>query len=162
LSERIVDLEAQPTVAVRVQQGMHELDIGGLFGRYLPIIFGRVAALGETSPGPPYGRYFMFGPDQVDMEIGVPVSAPIDGLAPLADCGPSEVGLSELPAGPVGTTVHKGPYDGLGSAMMRLRSWILAQGRTPAGGQWESYVDDPAQVPDPRELTTELYWPLVS
>jgi hypothetical protein len=44
--------------------------------------------------------------------------------------------------------------------MMRLRAWILAEGRTPGAGQWESYVDDPALVPDPTALTTELYWPL--
>jgi effector-binding domain-containing protein len=160
LSERIVDLEVQPTAAVRVQQEMQELDFGALFGRYLPIIFGRVAELGETSPGPPYGRYYVFGPDHVDLEIGVPVSAPLRSLAPLAKCPPGEIGASELPAGPVGTTVHHGPYDGLGSAMMRLRAWILAAGRTPGAGQWESYVDDPAQVSDPADLTTELYWPL--
>jgi effector-binding domain-containing protein len=159
VSERIVELEAQPTAAVRVQQEMHELDIGGLFGRYLPAIFGRVTALGEPA-GPPYGRYHVFGPDQVDLEIGVPVSAPLPGLTPLETCAAGEVGASELPAGPAGTTVHRGSYDGLGSAMMRLRAWILATGRTPAAGQWESYVDDPAQVADPADLTTELYWPL--
>jgi effector-binding domain-containing protein len=159
LSERIVDLDAQPTAAVRVQQEMGELDIGGLFGRYLPVVFGRVSELGGPS-GPPYGRYFAFGPDHVDMEIGVPVSAPLPGLAPLDKCAPGEVGTSVLPAGPAGTTVHRGSYEGLGSAMLRLRAWILAEGRTPAAGQWESYVDDPAQVPDPADLTTELYWPL--
>jgi effector-binding domain-containing protein len=158
LSERIVELEAQPTAAVRVQQGMHELDIGGLFSRYLPVIFGRVAELGAPS-GPPYGRYYTFGPDHVDMEIGVPVGTPLPGLAPLEECPPGEVGASELPAGPAGTTVHLGSYDGLGNAMMRLRAWILADGRTPGAGQWESYVDDPAQV-DAADLTTELYWPL--
>lgn len=159
MSERIVELEAQPTAAVRVQEAVQELDIGALFGRYLPVVFGRVAELGEPS-GPPYGRYHRFGPDHVDIEIGVPVSAPLPGLAPLEECAPGEVGASELPAGPAGTTVHRGSYDGLGGAMMRLRAWILAEGRTPGAGQWESYVDDPAQVPDPAHLTTELYWPL--
>ena len=159
MSERIVDLDEQPTAAVRVQQEMRELDIAGLFSHYLPVVFGRVAEHGGPS-GPPYGRYFTFGPDQIDMEIGVPVTAPLPGLAPLDDCPPGEVGTSVLPAGPAGTTVHRGSYEGLGSAMLRLRAWILAEGRTPGAGQWESYVDDPARVLDPADLTTELYWPL--
>jgi hypothetical protein len=63
---RVVELARQPTVAVRVQQTMAELDLAALFDRYLRTVLDAAASRGGVS-APPYGRYDEFdGPAEVD------------------------------------------------------------------------------------------------
>lgn len=157
---RIVELTPQATVAVRVQQPMAELDLASLFERYLPGIAQQLAGLGATPSAPPFGRYHEFGPDRVDVEIGIGVDAPIAELPPLGDCEPGEIGTSELPGGRAATTTHLGPYDTLTSTYDELHEWLEQEGHAAGPGPWESYVDDPDQVDDVSKLRTEVYWPL--
>lgn len=158
---RIVELEPQQTAAVRVQQPMGELDLASAFDRFMPLVAEAIGAKGGAIGGPPYGRYHRFGPDVVDVEIGFPVAAPPD-LPPLASREPGEVGLSELPGGPVARTVHIGSYDGLSATYDALHEWIHAQpGYDDGVGAWESYVDDPGSGSDMATLRTEVLWPLV-
>lgn len=79
--------------------------------------------------------------DGVHVEVGV--LAP-DGVAPAG-----RIVTSELPAGPVATAVHRGPYAGLGETHRAVGVWCRETGRRPAGTRWEVYGphhDDPAQV----------------
>jgi effector-binding domain-containing protein len=160
LEARVVELTPQPTAAVRMTQPMSELDLAALFDTHLPNVAHRVADLGGEAAGAPYGRYHEFGPEHVDVEIGIPVAAPIANLRSLAECEPGEIGTAELPGGVVAATIHRGPYDGLSRTYERLEAWIRASGREPGRGPWESYIDDPAEVDDPGGLRTEVYWPL--
>jgi len=62
---------------------------------------------------------------------------------------------SNLPAGPVATTVHRGPYRGLPSAHRAVLEWCSTNARRPAGPRWEIYgphEDDAAKV------WTEVCW----
>ena len=160
LEARIVELTPQPSVAVRITQPMAELDLGALFDRHLPNVADRVADLGGMPAGAPYGRYHQFGPDEVDVEMGFPVAAPVANLRPLDECEPGEVGASELPGGEAAVTVHRGSYDGLSAAYDQLNDWIRTQGRTEGSAPWESYVDDPSEIEDAANLRTEIIWPL--
>jgi effector-binding domain-containing protein len=158
---RIENLEAQPTVAVRIQQPMAELDLGAAFDRYMPLIGEQLGELGATAVGAPFGRYHRFGPDVVDVEIGFPVDRAPASLPALASCAAGEIGASELPAGLVARTTHLGPYDNLSKAYDALHDWIHAQpGVDDGDGPWESYVDNPMEVSDPGALRTEIVWPL--
>ncbi|HET6819696.1 MAG TPA: GyrI-like domain-containing protein [Candidatus Limnocylindria bacterium] len=157
---RVVELTPQPTIAVRVQRPMAELDLGDLFDFHLPNIADGIANRGGEPAGAPYGRYHEFGPERVDVEIGIPVSMPLVGLRPLAECDPGELGSSELPGGNAAVTVHHGSYEGLSAAYDRLHDWIHAKGAEEGPGPWESYIDDPSEVADPAQLRTEVVWPL--
>jgi effector-binding domain-containing protein len=156
----IVELQPQPTAAIRVIQPMAELDLASAFDRGIPQVASRIAAAGGSAIGAPYGRYHRFGPDVVDVEVGFPVAAPLD-LPALADCAVGEVGRSELPGGPVARTMHVGPYDGLSRTYDALHEWIHGQpGYDDGPGPWESYIDDARSVTDRANLRTEIVWPL--
>ena len=158
----VVELEPQPTAAVRIQQPMGELDLAAAFDRYLPMVAERITAEGSGIRGPSYGRYHQFGPDVVDVEIGFPVATRPSGIAPLASVQSGEVGLSELPGGPAAKAVHFGTYDGLPATYDALHDWIHAQpGYDDGPGPWESYVDMPSDMTDPSKVRTEIIWPLV-
>ena len=161
-SAEIVELDAQPTAAVRIQQPMAELDLGEAFGRSMPLVAQRIVEAGGSIGGPSYGRYHQYGPDVVDVEIGFPVQDRPTSLAPLGSVAPGEVGLSELPRGPVARAVHLGSYDGLPATYDALHDWIHAQpGYDDGDGPWESYVDMPDDMADPSKARTEVIWPLV-
>src|SRR5918997_1656140 len=101
----IRELTPQPTAAVRVQQPTSEMDLAALFDEHLPNIAHRLADLGVEPAGPPYGRYHEFGPEQVDVEIGIPVRAPAANLATSEEAEPGELFSSELPGGPAAITI---------------------------------------------------------
>ena len=91
------------------------------------------------------GQNIMLYRDDVpNVEVGVQVAGP---FAASAGCP------SELPAGRVATTVHRGAYDGLGAAHTAVRAWCVAHEHVLTGTRWEIYGD---WRDDPRELETEI------
>jgi effector-binding domain-containing protein len=156
----ILELEPQPTAAIRVVQPMAELDLASAFDQGIPLVAARIVAAGGSIGGPPFGRYHRFGPDVVDVEIGFPVGV-VPDLPALEGCAPGEVGRSELPGGPVARTTHLGSYDDLSGTYDALHEWIHAQpGYDDCVGAWESYVDDMRSVSDPATLRTQIVWPV--
>jgi len=148
---------AQPTASVRLRGPAHKLD--DAFDRYLPLVAARVGQLGAAMVGPPFARYHAMNGTEFDVEIGVPLARPIVGQHALRDAEPGEVARSELPACRAATMICSGPYDGLGRAWDELQAWVTREGYAPAAPGWESYVDDPRQVPA-QQLRTALFVPV--
>jgi effector-binding domain-containing protein len=159
IDAEIRELTPQPTASIRVTQPMESMDLAALFDEHLPNIAHRLADLGVEPAGPPFGRYHQFGPEQVDVEIGIPVSAPASTLSSPDEAEPGELFAGELPGGQVAITIHRGSYDGLSGTYDALHDWIHSQGRDEGPGPWESYVDDPGEV-GMDETKTEVIWPL--
>lgn len=92
-------LEPQKTMFIhRVVSGT---ELGQAFMDSMPKVG---AYVGKKAAGHPFGRYRHFSPEEVDVEIGVPVEA-------LDKSGDIEPG--EIPGGRYAMTVQRGPYDTL-------------------------------------------------
>jgi effector-binding domain-containing protein len=156
---RLVELEAQPTLAVRIRRPMSEVDIGALFDEYLPKVNEHATAHGLSPAGPPFARYHQFGPDVADVEIGVPLADARADLARLEAVPLEQIGRSELPGGLTAVVTHHGRYNQLGDAYSVLHDWIHSQGHDEGPGPWESYIEDPETLADPDLVRTEIFWP---
>jgi effector-binding domain-containing protein len=158
---RVDDGVEQPTLAVRFDVPMSDLDIGALFGAHVGRLSEHLVAIGHSPAGPPYARYHEFGPERADIEFGLPVAAPLADVPPLDDCPAGEIGATILPGGPRAVTTHVGAYPELGRSYRRLESWLTEHDRKGGGAPWESYVVMPDAVDgDPSRLRTEVVWPL--
>lgn len=85
------------------------------------------------------------------VDVGVEVPA---GFRP-ADDGDGDVQPATTPPGEVATTAHFGEYSDLAGAYTALERWCAANGRRPAGVNWEVYGhwDD-----DPAKRRTDVYF----
>jgi AraC family transcriptional regulator len=146
-------LSPQPVLVAR--RRVKQSEIAQAIGEALPLVFAYAQQHGIAVAGPPFARYPGMGPGLMTLDIGVPVAA-------LPDASGAEVRSDTLPGGLAAATLHIGPYDKLPEAVTALGEWIAAQGLTPSGGPWESYVTDPGNYPDPKDWKTEVIWPVVN
>lgn len=112
---------------------------------YLAVREGKVVQTGQN--------IFIFrdgSRDAVTVEVGVEVSSPfesVDGVLSVA-----------TPAGEVASTVHQGPYSGLGAAHDAVINWCKERGQARANVCWEIYGD---WREDPAQLQTEVLYSLL-
>jgi AraC family transcriptional regulator len=145
----VKELPAQ--LALTVHRRVTMATIGQAMGEAFGAIMAHVAAGGAQYAGPPFAFY----PGEMADEYEVVICAPV---APGATAGPG-VALEEVPGGPAATTMHEGPYDGVGGAYGALQTWMTENGRLPGGPPRETYLNEPGTVPD-AELLTEIAWPI--
>ena len=81
------------------------------------------------------------------------LTAGVEVLA--AFTGDGDVQAAATPAGEVATTAHFGEYSLLGGAYAALEQWCAANGRRPAGVNWEVYGD---WDEDPAKVRTDVYF----
>jgi effector-binding domain-containing protein len=158
---RLIEIDPQQTIAVRVQIPMAELKMRALLDNHRLTLFEYASSRGIVVNGPLFSRSHEFGPERADIEIGLPVAEQPLALAKLAGLPPGNIGSSSLPGGAVAMIIHRGPYKALGEAHQHLQEWIRGEGYQEAPGPWDSYVDDPNKV-DKDQVRTEIYWPIAS
>ncbi len=148
---------AQPYVGIRATVTM--ATIGSAVDSGFPELFGWLASQGIAPGGPPFIRYLVIDmAGDLQIELGVPVSAPVTGS------GRIQPGV--LPGGSYAVLRHTGPYDGLVASNDALQQWAAGQGvrfetsDTPQGSAWgsrvEFYLTDPSQEPDPAKWETDV------
>lgn len=148
------ELVAQPVLVVRKR--VRRTDLAKTLAEQLGRIFQHAQSRGAAIAGQPFTRYVEWGPGVLTLEIGLPIAPGWrDSSAQAGD-----IKTDTLPGGPVAATTHTGPYDRLNDAHAALEVWMEENGLRSAGAPWEVYVSDPAEVPNPADWRTDLFWPL--
>lgn len=147
--QRYVGIRAQVTldgVSRAVDQGFPEL-------------FGWLGRRGIAPAGAPFIRYHVIDMmSELDIEMGVPVAAPVEG--------DDRVRAGALPAGRYVVLRHVGSYDGLIESNEELQRWAEQQGvtlehsetskGTAFSGRFEQYLTNPAEEPDPAKWQVDV------
>jgi effector-binding domain-containing protein len=152
----ITERAEQPYVAISASVTMDGL---GAVAHRLGDVFAWLAAHNLPPAGPPFFRYVVIDmARQLEVEVGVPVTAVVDGDA--------EVISGALPAGRYATVTHVGPPDSLMGATAELLAWGSEHGARwdmtvgDDGEHWrarlEFYLTDPGQQPDMSKWETQL------
>jgi effector-binding domain-containing protein len=135
---------ASPTAVVAAATTWEEFPT--LWGVLLDEVYAFVRAGGATQTG---HNVMLYRDGVPNVEVGVQVDGPFPPTG--------RVVPSELPAGRVARTVHRGSYDGIGGAHEAVLGWCRANGHRTTGLRWEVYGD---WQEDPAELETEVAWML--
>ncbi|MER5204197.1 GyrI-like domain-containing protein [Streptomyces sp. NPDC002825] len=147
---RLVDLEPETTAVVRGVVPLGELRT--FFDESFAAL-GRVLQKQHVPPkGAAFGLSHGAPGETLDLEVGF-----VTGQEVRAEDG---VVTGELPGGRVARVTHHGGFDGLGASWERLGAWIREQGLRGGPDRWEVYVTRPTADMDPRDLRTELNWPI--
>lgn len=146
----LVEMGPQPAAVVRASVAFS--DLPAFFGRAFGAVAAAAAGQGVELAGEPFGFYPGMPTDVVEVAAGFPVSGTVE---PSGDVVPME-----LPGGRAVTTVHVGPYDSMDKTYSQVRTWMAAQGLTPADHVWEVYLSDPSTEPDPSTWRTRIVWPV--
>jgi effector-binding domain-containing protein len=120
----IKDQVAQPTLSFRTHAAVGQLPqvLGQTFGAIMQYL----GELGEQPVGAPFVAYYNMDMQNLDIEIGFPVSRPLPDRGELK-CG-------ALPAGKIATTLHLGPYDSIAPGGEVMAAMKLAIGRIVVHG----------------------------
>jgi effector-binding domain-containing protein len=136
----LTESAGQPAAVIRERVAVE--DIPAFLGRAFGEVAQVLAQQQQEPAGPPFGRYVPTG-GGFDAEVGFPARADITPAG--------RVQPGRLPGGTVAEALHEGSYATVGETYEALEAWLQANGRTPTGTPWESYLDGP-EVPRPRTL----------
>ena len=143
---------AQPTTTAVVRAVVPVAGLTGFFDSSFRELVTTTSGQGAALLGPAFALYR--GPlvGTVDLEVGFPVDRTVRAEGTVV--------ASELPGGRLATVTHHGSFDGLAGAWARLAEWLREQGHIPGAQRWEVYVTRPSPEMDPRDLRTDLFWPV--
>src|SRR5689334_17798951 len=121
----LTDSKPITTAVIRSRVPAREL------ARFVPAACGEVWSYFRNAGLPRPGRHMALYLEDGVVEVGAEVSEPFTGN--------ERIHCSQLPGGTVATTVHFGPYGGLGDAHAAIREWCAGHGRRFSGKCWEIY-----------------------
>lgn len=145
----VKEQHAQPTLVVRTRAPVQELP--SVLGDAYSAIAQYLGELGEPPAGPPFVAYYNEDMQDLDVEIGFPVTGELPGRGNIQAC--------EMPAGRVAACLYTGPYSEIGPAYDALSQWVEENGYHAAGVAYEVYLNDSDETP-PEELQTQIVFPL--
>lgn len=95
----------------------------------------------------------------VGAELLFDAAIPVRGLTEQTRRDGAGVKIGSTYGGPVIRVRHVGPYRNLAMTHRKIAAYLAAVGIQRNGAAWESYVSDPAKVPE-RDLLTYIYYPV--
>lgn len=145
----IKEQNVQPTLSIRARTPIDGLPhlLGESYGKIAEYL----AELAEQPAGAPFTAYYNMDMQDLDVEIGFPVSKPI--------VGKGDIQASEVPGGKLAFAMHVGRYADIAPAYDALSQFVKEQGFEPTGISYEFYLNDPEETPQ-EKLQTQIVFPL--
>ncbi|RLK62122.1 GyrI-like domain-containing protein [Actinokineospora cianjurensis] len=141
----------QPYVSIRTQATLAEWGrVNALIGQ----VYGWITERDLAPAGALFYRYHSVTDDVLDVEVGVPLA--------VAVAGDDTVAAGSKPAGQYAVLIHRGHPDRIRETFAALDEWSTATSvefDVTDGiwaGRFESYLSDPAEVPDLADWRTEV------
>ncbi|MFC1802718.1 GyrI-like domain-containing protein [Thermoproteota archaeon] len=145
----VKELPVIPTLTIRTRTSVQELP------KTMHKAYGAIAhylgEMGEQIESPAYAAYYNMDMQNLDVEIGFPVSDDLPGR--------NDVKPSKIPAGKYVSCVFTGPYSDIEPAYNALTKEIKENGYEVTRIAYELYLNDPDVIP-PNELKTEILFPI--
>ena len=145
----ITKQSTRPTVVIRTRTNIKE--ISQVLGENYAVLGEYLGSIGEFPAGAPFVAYYNIDMQDLDIEIGFPVSKSIPGK--------DKIMSTEIPGGKVATCLHVGPYQEIEKAYTALTKYIEKQDCEPTDVAYEFYLNDPRETA-PQDLKTEIIFPL--
>lgn len=147
--------ETSATPVVSIRERLEPSQLPSFMDRVFGELYAAVPRLGLQPAGHPFTIYHAVGRDAIDAEV----CAPVDRL-PSQPLGELTLTARLVPGDRVATTIHVGPYDGLGEAYDAIERWVADSGHEQVGPMRERYLDGPDETPDPIRYRTEIEIPV--
>jgi len=127
-------------------------EIQSAMGAGITEVMAVVRAQGIGPAGPWFTHHLAMNPATFDVEICVPVTAPVTPVG--------RVKPGTFDAVKAAITTYQGGYEGLGGAWGEFKAWIAANGHAMHPDLYECYAVGPESSPNPAQWRTELRQPL--
>ncbi len=141
--------QAQPVLSIRTRAAVQDLPgiIGESYGKIMQYMY----QIGKQPAGAPFVAYYNMDMQDLDLEIGFPVTEPL--------AGNTEINGSEIPAGKYVSMMYKGAYSGMEKPYSDMAKWIEENGYKAKSISYEYYYNSPVEVPE-NELQTLIVMPV--
>ena len=145
----LIERSSVATVFVRTRSAVQ--DLPGLMPGIYAQIAQYIGEIGGQPADPPYAAYYNMDMQDLDIEIGFPVSESLSGKG--------DIQIGEIAGGSYAASIHVGPYNEIAPAYSALTEWVEGEGHKTTGVAYEIYLNDPAEIP-PEKLQTQILSPL--
>lgn len=145
-------MNLDPVTTAVVRGVVPVIDLRNFFDASFGVLARAIETQRLTTLSPAFGLYHGLPGETLDLEVGFVTDRMVRPEAGAV--------VGSLPGGQVARLTHFGSFDGLGASWERLGSWIQARGLSTGEDRWETYVTQPSPSMDPRDLRTELNWPV--
>jgi len=144
----ILQKAEQPTISIRTNTNVENLPmhIGESYGKMAVYL----KEIGEFLSDVPYVGYHNMDMQNLDVEIGFPVSKPLPGKG--------DIKPGFIPAGKVIFCMYRGAYGEMGPVYGEMSKWIEDNNYKPVGTAYEHYYNGP-EFPE-SEMLTMIVMPL--
>jgi effector-binding domain-containing protein len=141
--------KSQPVLSIRTRTTL--ADLPNIIGDSYHKIAGYLEELGEQPADVPFTAYYNLNMQDMDIEMGFPVSKPLPGKG--------DIKAGKIPLGKVASYMYKGIYSEMEPVYNEIFKWINEKGYQPRGVYYEYYYNAPDEVPE-SELLTRIVIPL--
>ncbi len=140
-----------PHPAVTIKSRVNVEDLPDVFASSFESLVEYLEEIDEDIAGPPFAIYYNVEMEDLDVEMGLPVTRDIPGKGNITS---REIAIEKA-----ASTIHTGPYEEIESAYLALAEWMNDNGHEPEGASYEFYLNDPGTTA-PEDLQTVIFIPV--